>query len=73
VDFVPGNRIDAPVLVQHEKDVWHPGFLEHWRRRGDRWEGFVRYTAGVGMQHIAWVDQDDISPRPAPDGDRPVA
>ena len=32
-------------------------FLEHWRKDGHRWTGFVRDSVGVGMTHIGWFDQ----------------
>ena len=57
--MVPVERLDIDVEVRHD-GRWHAGVLEHWRRDGDRWRGFVRYSVGVGMTHIAWVDQGGI-------------
>lgn len=55
--MLPGERLDTHVLVLHSEGVWHEGFLKHWRRDGDGWLGFVRYTMGVGMTHIGWCDE----------------
>ena len=51
--MVPATRrdIDVQVLVD---DTWYDGNLEHWRRDGDRWTGFVRWSRGPGMNHIGW-------------------
>ena len=40
--------------------VWHPGTLEAWRPQNGRWRGYVRWTVGVGMRHLGWVDQDRV-------------
>lgn len=59
--MTPTTRLDIFVQVRANGE-WHEGFLEHWRRCGDRWEGFVRYTVGVGQTHIRWFDQDNLRP-----------
>lgn len=43
-------------LVEAQRDDrWHAGYLEAWRRDGDDWRAFVRYSTGVGMRHLEWV------------------
>ena len=37
--------------------VWHAGQLEAWREQDGRWRGYVRWTIGVGMRHLGWVDR----------------
>jgi len=37
-------------------DRWHAGQLEAWRRDGDDWRAFVRYSTGAGMRHLEWVE-----------------
>jgi hypothetical protein len=39
--MIPATRlgIEVEVLVDGR---WWPGTLEHWRRNGDRWEGWER-------------------------------
>lgn len=46
--------IDVEVLVD---DTWWSGTLEHWRQRDGRWEGWVRYSTGVGENRLGWYDQ----------------
>jgi hypothetical protein len=59
--FLTYPPLEAPeVEVEHTDGTWHGGFLECWRRDGDRWTGRVRYSVGVGAQHIAWVDEGRI-------------
>ena len=41
-------------------DAWHDGTLEAWRRDGDRWRGYVRWSVGVGMRRLGWVDASAI-------------
>ncbi len=48
-----------PVDVRRDEHWW-PAQLEAWRRRGGRWEGFCRYTVGVGARHLGWVDQERL-------------
>ena len=43
-------------------DVWHDGTLEARRSQDGRWRGYVRWTVGVGMRHLGWVDQDRLRP-----------
>jgi hypothetical protein len=43
-------------------DVWHDGTLEAWRTQDGRWRGYVRWTVGVGMRRLGWVDQDRLRP-----------
>ena len=52
--------LDAPEVEVLRDGTWWPGFLEHWRKDGDRWTGDVRYTVGVGQTYVAWVDQNRI-------------
>jgi hypothetical protein len=42
--------------------VWHDGTLEAWRRSDGRWRGYVRWSVGVGMRHLGWVDQEQLRP-----------
>ena len=59
VSMTPANRLDVPVEALVE-GVWHPGFLEHRRRRGDTWEGFVRLTEAPGETRIGWFGYDEL-------------
>ena len=36
--------------------------LEAWRRDDVGWLGYVRYTVGVGMRHLEWVDAGRLQP-----------
>lgn len=42
--------------------AWHPGEVEAWRQVGGGWRAFVRYNAGVGLNHLAWVEADGVRP-----------
>jgi hypothetical protein len=57
VETSPPKLVD--VLVG---GVWHDGTLEAWRRIEDRWSGYVRWSVGVGMRHLGWIDQDRLRP-----------
>ena len=49
--------VDPPRPVQVQRDdTWHAGWLHAWRRDRDGWRAFVRYSVGVGAQHVEWVD-----------------
>jgi hypothetical protein len=39
-----------------------PGWLEAWRRDDDGWLAYVRYSVGVGMQRLAWLAAERVSP-----------
>ena len=47
MNMTPEHRLDLPVQLL-VNGCLHPGFLEHRRRRGGRWEGFVRWTEAPG-------------------------
>jgi hypothetical protein len=54
VDLGPDVR---PVRVLVD-DHWRDGQLEAYRRdRDDTWRGFVRWSEGVGLTRIAWLDE----------------
>jgi len=54
-------RRNPPKPVQVRRDgTWYPGWLEAWRRDGGDWRAYVRYTAGVGLQHLTWVGASDV-------------
>ena len=57
LDVRPAKLVE--VLVDGH---WHPGMLEAWRAQDGRWRGYVRWTIGVGMRHLGWVDQDHLRP-----------
>jgi hypothetical protein len=38
---------------------WHRGEFEGWRRDGVRWVGYVRWSTGVGMRRLGWVEATD--------------
>ena len=57
--MTPATRLDIPVEVRIN-GRWHEGFLEHWRKRTERWQGYCRWSESVGAQYIRWLDQDDI-------------
>lgn len=59
--MTPTTRLDTDVEV-HVDDTWWPGTLEHWRQRDDRWEGWVRYSTGIGQTRIGWYGRMDIRP-----------
>ena len=50
-----------PVEVLHD-GRWLPGWLEAYRRDGDKWRACVRYSAGVGMQYVQWRGEADVRP-----------
>jgi hypothetical protein len=46
------RRVDPPKLVRvRRNDTWHRGRLQAWRRDGDGWLAYVRYSVGV---HLEW-------------------
>lgn len=51
--MLPTNRLAIEVEVCVD-GTWWPGDLEHWRQTDDRWEGWVRYSTGVGETRIGW-------------------
>ena len=55
--MTPSTRLDIEVEVLFD-DVWWPGSLEHWRKAGDRWEGRLRWSTGVGQNRLGWFDQE---------------
>lgn len=57
--MTPATRLHIAVEV-HIGDTWWPGELYHWRRDGDRWTAYVRYSVGPGLNHVRWVDQGDV-------------
>lgn len=57
--MAPANRLDVPVEV-HVDGQRLPGFLEHRRRRGETWEGFVRWSTAPGETRIGWFGYDDL-------------
>jgi hypothetical protein len=52
----------AKLLEMLVDGVWHPGELEAWRSQDGCWLGYVRWTVGVGMRHLGWVDRDRLRP-----------
>jgi hypothetical protein len=48
-----------PVEVRRD-DTWHPGWLQAWWRVNDGWRAFVRYTVGIGRQHVEWISEADL-------------
>jgi hypothetical protein len=57
------RRVDPPKLVCVRRDeTWHAGWLQAWRRDGDGWRAYVRYSVGVGMQHLEWVSSEQLTP-----------
>lgn len=65
MSMTPANRLDLPVEIRIG-DQWHPGFLEHRRRRGNVWEGFVRWSESPGETRIGWYSYDDLRAMSAP-------
>ena len=55
MSMTPANRLDLPVEVRIG-DQWHPGFLEHRRRRGNVWEGFVRWSESPSYSDVRILD-----------------
>ncbi len=45
--------------------------LEAWRRDAGAWLAFVRYSVGVGLQHLDWVEAGRVGP-PDEGGNRPI-
>lgn len=58
--MTPATRLDVDVEVLHDDGAWYAGVLHHWRKRDDRWEAWVRYSVGVGMQYLLWVDGEHV-------------
>ena len=58
--YISYAPLDAPEVEVLREGTWRPGFLEHWRKDGDRWEADVRYTVGIGQTHVAWVDENMV-------------
>jgi hypothetical protein len=58
---IPDERPSKPVQVLID-EVWRDGTLEAWRRTDGRWRGYVRWSVGVGMRHLGWVDQEQLRP-----------
>jgi hypothetical protein len=57
------RRVDPPKLVHvHRDETWYDGWLEAWRQDDDGRLAYVRYTVGVGMQHLEWVGADRGAP-----------
>ena len=52
-------RPPQPVEVRVD-DTWHHGQLEAWRRDVDGWRAFVRYSTGVGMRRLEWLESDKL-------------
>lgn len=60
--MTPTTRLGIDVEV-HVDDTWWPGTLEHWRQTADgRWDGWVRYSTGIGQTRIGWYNQEQIRP-----------
>lgn len=57
--MTPATRLDIPVEVLVDGSWWE-GFLEHWRKLDDGWQGYVRWSQGTGAQYIRWIDAGDI-------------
>lgn len=57
--------VHPPRLVSvRDRKGWHIGYLEAWRRGEDGWRGYVRYSVGVGQQHLGWVPAPSLRPEP---------
>jgi hypothetical protein len=57
------RRVDPPRCVQVRRgEGWYGGWLQAWRRDGDGWLAYVRYSVGVGMQHLEWVGVERVKP-----------
>jgi hypothetical protein len=41
---------------------WYDGWLQAWRRGGNDWLAYVRYSVGVGMMHLEWVGAERVQP-----------
>ena len=54
--MIPETRLGIDVEVLADEGRWLPGTLEHWRREGDRWQGWVWYRTGVGETCTGWFD-----------------
>ena len=39
---------------------WHPGQLEAWRRDDEGWRAYVRWSEGIGLQRLGWVDSHHV-------------
>lgn len=62
------DQLETPVDARDSSRIWHPGILHAWRQTvgGDmdpgHWQGWVRYTVGVGQTHSGWFDADNVRP-----------
>jgi hypothetical protein len=55
--------VDPPRPVQVQRgDTRYTGWLHAWRRDPDGWTAYVRYTVGVGSQHVEWVAEERLLP-----------
>jgi hypothetical protein len=54
-------RPPKPVYVR-QREAWHQGHLEAWRRDDDGWRAYVRYSVGIGQQHLGWVVASSLRP-----------
>jgi hypothetical protein len=54
-------RVKGPATVEVQvDDTWYDGTLEAWRREGDQWLGFVRYSTAPDSTYLAWVDSSRV-------------
>ena len=60
MSMTPHTRLGIEVEVPADDGHWWPGFLEHWRQRDGHWEGWVRYSTGVGQTHIGWFPAEEL-------------
>lgn len=63
--MTPETRLFIEVEVLADQGRWWPGVVEHWRERGGRREGWVRYSTGVGETRIGWFDAGALRECPA--------
>lgn len=48
------------VQVRLDDGIWVDGDLEVYRKVEGVWSGQVRYSVGVGQQHIEWFEEGRI-------------
>ena len=58
VDLRPDDT--RRVQVRLDDGIWVDGELEVYRKVEGVWSGRVRYSLGVGEQHIGWFEEGRI-------------
>lgn len=63
MSMTPATRLDIEVEVLADQAQWWPGYLEHWRRSGDTWQGSSGTPPGSLRHGLAGSIPSDCHPR----------